>query len=176
MTLKEFAEKIGYSEATLKTSFNRTKQRLEKIGIIISKDENGYYILEGEENIPWIHFHGKDLRNQKFGKLTVLELMEEKNIHNSHIWKCQCECGKIHYTTSSCLLSGDTQSCGCGSSKNEIGNKYGKLIVIDYATKPDDKKNKGAYWLCQCECGNIVIRNGRKLRDGGIKSCGCIKR
>ena len=174
MTLKEFAEKIGYSEATLKTSFNRTKQRLEKIGIIISKDENGYYILEGEENIPWIHFHGKDLRNQKFGKLTVLELSDKKGINNSSIWKCQCDCGKITYVTTNCLTSGGTQSCGCGSSKNEIGNTYGKLTVIDYADRPEDMKNPGAYWLCQCECGNIVIKNGRLLRSGTVQSCGCL--
>lgn len=37
--------------------------------------------------------------------------------------------------------------------KNEIGNRYGKLLVIEKAIKPEGRP-KGAYWLCQCDCGN----------------------
>lgn len=36
--------------------------------------------------------------------------------------------------------------------KNEIGNRYGKLVVIKRAIKPEGRP-KGAYWLCQCDCG-----------------------
>jgi len=49
-------------------------------------------------------------------------------------------------------------------TKNLIGNKYGKLLVVGYET--------GGY-LCKCDCGNIVqLRAGRFTRDG-VKSCGC---
>ena len=37
--------------------------------------------------------------------------------------------------------------------KNEIGNRYGKLVVIERVPKPEGRP-KGAYWLCQCDCGN----------------------
>lgn len=59
--------------------------------------------------------------------------------------------------------------------KDETGNKYGKLTVLnrDYS-KP--KSNKNAYWLCQCDCGNQTIVIGTKLRSGETKSCGCLKK
>ena len=31
-------------------------------------------------------------------------------------------------------------------------------------------------WECQCECGNLFIENGRKLREGRVLSCGCFKK
>lgn len=56
---------------------------------------------------------------------------------------------------------------------NEIGNTYGKLIVIARASRPDGRP-KGAYWLCKCECGNTKIVRGADLRAGGTRSCGCL--
>ena len=57
--------------------------------------------------------------------------------------------------------------------KNEIGNKYGKLVVLERAQKPEGRP-KGAYWLCQCECGNQKVIRGADLRAGGVNSCGCL--
>lgn len=54
----------------------------------------------------------KDLTNQKFGELIVLEKIGS-NKYNYTIWKCQCSCGKFCEVTSRELLSGDTKSCGC---------------------------------------------------------------
>ncbi len=60
--------------------------------------------------------------------------------------------------------------------KDETGKRYGKLIVL----KRDNdftipKKRKNAYWICQCDCGNIVSVIGSKLRNGETKSCGCLR-
>lgn len=45
--------------------------------------------------------------------------------------------------------------------KQEIGNKYGTLTVIEF----DKINDRGeATWKCECECGNIVIRSGIELR------------
>jgi len=48
------------------------------------------------------------------------------------------------------------------------------LKVIKYAYT----KNKRAYWECMCSCGNpnIFITMGKTLKNGGTKSCGCLKR
>lgn len=54
---------------------------------------------------------------------------------------------------------------------NEIGNKYGKLTVIERA----GKRNNLATWLCKCDCGNTIIVPGAYLRSGNTKSCGCAK-
>jgi hypothetical protein len=30
-------------------------------------------------------------------------------------------------------------------------------------------------WLCQCDCGNLVVVNSQNLKNGHTKSCGCRK-
>ena len=67
----------------------------------------------------------KELLNQVFGKLKVLE--EDKNYNTEHnikakeiFWKCQCECGNIVSVSGNKLRAGITQSCGCLRSKGEL--------------------------------------------------------
>lgn len=52
------------------------------------------------------------------------------------------------------------------------GQRFGKLVVKERALKDG---HKGAYWLCQCDCGNTTIVEGCELRRGGTKSCGCLQ-
>ena len=41
----------------------------------------------------------------------------------------------------------------------------------------DQKSSDGhLMWECQCDCGNLFIENGRKLREGRVLSCGCFKK
>ncbi len=35
------------------------------------------------------------------------------------------------------------------------------------------RKERGVFWECKCDCGNICIASGGALRRGGRKSCGC---
>lgn len=58
----------------------------------------------------------KDITNQKFGNLTAIEPTQDRK-HGSVVWKCQCDCGNIHYTTAELLLNGRTKSCGCVHSR-----------------------------------------------------------
>lgn len=53
---------------------------------------------------------------------------------------------------------------------NEIGNRYGRLLVIERA----ENKGTRAQWLCQCDCGNKIVTTGKNLRLGHTKSCGCL--
>jgi len=55
----------------------------------------------------------KNLLNQKFGKLTVIEETQERDNAGCVIWKCQCECGNITYVSTNALTSNNTISCGC---------------------------------------------------------------
>ncbi len=57
--------------------------------------------------------------------------------------------------------------------KNEIGNKYGRLTVIERA---ENNTQGNAQWVCQCECGSLCVVLGRSLRSGNTKSCGCLQR
>lgn len=60
-----------------------------------------------------------------------------------------------------------------GGLKNEIGNTYGYLTVIERA---ENTKDGRAQWLCQCKCGNKTIVLGKHLRSGNTKSCGCYQK
>jgi len=56
--------------------------------------------------------------------------------------------------------------------KEEVGNRHGKLTVIEWA---GSNKNGKALWKCVCDCGNIKIIVGSSLRrNKNTKSCGCL--
>lgn len=65
-----------------------------------------------------------------------------------------------------------------GQIINEIGHRYGLLTVIRQATVEERKnrKSRRIQWICECDCGNIVMVDGSDLRSGNQKSCGCLKR
>lgn len=118
-----------------------------------------------------------DLTGQQYGFLTVLYRGQDKICGKRKIvtWVCQCKCGNLITTRSDSLRNGHTKSCGCKQYGNrvinEIGNKYGKLTVIERVGSDSDHK---ALWKCQCECGGIVITTGKRLRNGTCASCGCV--
>ena len=53
----------------------------------------------------------KDIKGQRFGRLTVIKYDHTKN-HLAY-WKCLCECGNEKVVDGFSLRSGHTQSCGC---------------------------------------------------------------
>lgn len=84
----------------------------------------------------------KDLTGQKFGKLTVMELLPESNKFNRRQYRCLCDCGKEVIVPSSSLISNHTSSCGCLVSyynayiselldKKKIEYKAEYLVFID---------------------------------------------
>lgn len=54
-----------------------------------------------------------------------------------------------------------------------IGKTFGRLTVLE---KAYTKKGRGAYYKCQCSCGNTVVVQGTMLRSKNTKSCGCYGR
>lgn len=52
------------------------------------------------------------------------------------------------------------------------GKRFNKLVVLE--RMPNGKKGR-AYWKCQCDCGNTTIVSGGNLKNGGVKSCGCLR-
>lgn len=59
-------------------------------------------------------------------------------------------------------------------AKDLIGQRFGRLEVIEKSNKRDLSGN--IYWKCKCDCGNTVVVQGRSLRNGRTKSCGCYKK
>ena len=77
----------------------------------------------------------KDLTGQRFGKLTVLERVE--NDRFGHVnYKCQCDCGSITIVDVNNLRNGNTNSCGCIKSKGEmIINNWLQKYKINFVSQ-----------------------------------------
>lgn len=58
-----------------------------------------------------------------------------------------------------------------GTFIDMIGKTYARLTVIARAENVGTR----AAWRCACDCGNFVVVDGKKLRTGHTKSCGCYR-
>lgn len=61
-----------------------------------------------------------------------------------------------------------------GSLENLSGRFFNNLEVIDYNNEKS-KENHRPYWNCKCKCGKITVVSASSLKDGRIKSCGCLR-
>lgn len=132
-----------------------------------------------------------DLTGKTFGNLKVLKLDEERNkISRDTYWLCECQCENktIISGRTSDLINGTTKSCGCLKSlamkkrfKNivHIGDRFGKLKVIShdderYKNYKKDNNISRHFWICKCDCGNVVSVETGSLKSGHSLSCGCL--
>jgi len=82
-----------------------------------------------------------DLRNKKFGQLTVIERGDDyispKGKHHVR-WVCRCDCGTTVLVSANQLTSGKTKSCGCLSRKGSHivhGGCYDRLYKVYHNMK-----------------------------------------
>ena len=54
---------------------------------------------------------------------------------------------------------------------NIAGLRFGRWLVLDQSENTWSRK-----WNCRCDCGTTRAVNGRALRSGKTKSCGCLAR
>lgn len=122
-----------------------------------------------------------EMIGKKFGLLTVIAKDEEKTTKQNIYWICKCDCGNIKSVRGTSLRSGATHSCGClqkkavtktgkARVKDLIGQRFGKLVVLQRAGSQNNK----ATWLCECDCGNKTIVNSTNLIQKRTQSCGCV--
>lgn len=50
--------------------------------------------------------------------------------------------------------------------------KFNRLTVIRRA----ERDSRKIYWECKCDCGNIKVVAGSNLKNGSVKSCGCVRK
>ncbi len=129
-----------------------------------------------------------DLTNKHFSEWTVLReaTKEEKGNKKGLFWICECSCGTIKMVSGMSLRNGDSKSCGCMTSKyigentqyynnlkyNLVGQTFNRLTVVEKAKSV----NGNAYWNCKCICGNYTTANTYELKNGKVKSCGCLRK
>ena len=54
-----------------------------------------------------------DLTGKRFGRLTVLEKVENKGKTTNARWLCLCDCGNTTEVLGTTLRRGESTSCGC---------------------------------------------------------------
>lgn len=78
-----------------------------------------------------------DITNQKFGKLTVVERVQNNQAGRAR-WICTCDCGEQSIVTGKNLRSGKVLSCGCG--KRYSNKSHGMKQSLEYSTWTGMKK------------------------------------
>jgi hypothetical protein len=124
----------------------------------------------------------KDLTEKKFGRLTAKYNTGKRQKGNGEvIWHCICDCGSEKNVRSGHLLSGATCSCGCynidkGREKviDLVGKNFGKLIVKYDTGRRSHGINGNVIWRCACDCGRETDVSSGNLKNGEVKSCGCL--
>lgn len=117
----------------------------------------------------------KDIRGERFGKLIVIDRVE--NIYNKTAWLCKCDCGNYKAIVGTGLTSGDNVSCGCKRAEinrphDITGQKFGRWTAIRLTDKRSTSGD--AIWECLCECGTVGEVKKSALSNGASKSCGCL--
>lgn len=59
--------------------------------------------------------------------------------------------------------------------KIAIGQKFGRLTILEQAESIYMGGKKRGAFKCKCECGNEIIVLREKLLSGNTRSCGCLK-
>lgn len=105
----------------------------------------------------------KDIKGKKYNKLTALEPTENRGADGSIIWKCQCECGNIHYASTNSLNCGAIGSCGCQRSRGE--SKINSILFengVNYQTQ---------FWFSDLKDKKYLYFDFAILNDDGSIKC-----
>ena len=110
----------------------------------------------------------KDLTGQKFGKWTVLSVVDDGPDKKRTYWKTQCSCGSdpVVLRSDHFINKGSAKDCGCGYIKGKqdiVGEKFNKLTVSKWL--------EHTLYECECECGNIVVRRRTSLLSDVKNAC-----
>lgn len=135
----------------------------------------------------------KDLTDMRFGRLIALEPTEKRH-RGSIVWKCQCTCEDktIVYRSSTKLLEGDINSCGClkreqdkinltGQSKGNYEHlrlafqeqKIDGVAVQLFTDKPNKNNTTGYKGVVKKSDTNYIARikvNGKTYYKYGFKT------
>jgi hypothetical protein len=138
---------------------------------------------------------------RKYNMLTIVDLIFYYDNKRKKKWNavCQCECGNSKTIRFDVIKNNKVKSCGCikkeldknrhlqlinkntsmiklnnfTNAKFHVGEKYNKLTIIN--TKLHENKKMYIY-ECKCDCGNITNQIYADLKNGKVKSCGCLQK
>lgn len=115
----------------------------------------------------------KNIAGQKFGMLTAIRQTSVRG--KNAIWEYRCDCGELVEKARKNVGEKPKQqkSCGCAVGRFDLtGQRFNSFSVIGRAG--NDKYNRSATWNCICDCGQKRIYTTSELKNGFVKSCGCL--
>lgn len=64
-------------------------------------------------------------------------------------------------------------------TENLVGRRFGRLVVHQFAgyrqIGKKCKKQRAAFWTCDCDCGGVITTRASSLKSGYTKSCRCLE-
>ena len=127
----------------------------------------------------------KDYSGVKVGVSIVLnfeKLIDAGNGKKKALWNCVCKCGKHHFKANNhirpAIRKGQPLTCGnriC-ALEIEIGQKFGRLTIMNFKNKRAKNRKSYISVRCICECGNEIDSTPNRLTSGVTKSCGCLQK
>ena len=162
-TRKAWCQALGHKQGT------HFKQLIKRLGF---KEED---FGKNRENIYKKYIH----KNDRFGKLVVIEPDCQKDKYGRQMSLCRCDCGTELIVLDNSLWTQNTTSCGCKSGFN-LSNKIKNGDIFTYLTVIDANnyhinKDKILASKCRCICGKEIIVGNTSLRSMNTTSCGCNK-
>lgn len=121
--------------------------------------------------------HFEDFTGKTINGILIKYPVNESGGSGKHKkWVCECpQCHKEYITQSNHIKTNISSVCAeCSRVHREdlSGQKYGHLTV-DFMINPG--KYKRTKCSCTCDCGSTgVIVQANHIKDGSIKSCGCM--
>lgn len=104
-----------------------------------------------------------DMTNERFGRLTVISYTG-KNINGNAVWLCKCDCGNTKEVSRSCLVHGNTKSCGC--LKKEVTGELSRTHGLS--------KHKHLRWVYESmkqRCYNSNNKSYKHYGGRGVTVC-----
>lgn len=131
-------------------------------------------------------YNSSEYLNKRYNKLYILEYLssnDERNPLGEQAYLCQCDCKNITIKRVRHVINGIAKCCDeCNNIKKAkskyedatiMSKKYGRLKIIEFIPGSDIRNTeKAPAYICECDCGNIVIKRASHVIKGNVKSCG----
>lgn len=132
----------------------------------------------------------KNIIGNKYGRLTVIKMLDEKGNRGQLKYLCKCDCGKSHIVTGESLRSGKSKSCGCLKKEFIEKNKFKRnmdrenaMLKIQYSHIKRRNISKGFIdilsfddfcrlsrmkcYYCNAEYSRVIEDRYREMKEKG---------
>lgn len=114
-------------------------------------------------------------------KCNYITVVNKERRKSGLYYLCKCKCGNTKYYQDNVIRYGNVEDCGCHlfqldkAKQKYVGKKFNLLTIKDcYLDVYQSKKR--IFAKCQCQCGNITSMTLTEVKNGHIKSCGCLNK